>query len=314
MSDRQVRLYYHPLSFFSQVVLVALREKEVKYEPVIVDIIRGEQIEAWYMRINSDGAVPTLQDGEKTIRESAVIVDYIDKEFPTDSKLVPDMSTEMGKEVSKWRGMLNDINMYAITYGTFCFPEFSVSGIKIPKRMLKCKTEITATNQIMGKKAEQLADEHPDLREAYSARAAAYQKRPAMLTKENVTKQMDDLETVLDQVEEQLLKVEADPSKELWFCGQQFTAADISLCVLMNRLHLLGLGERYHDDQKRPRLHAYWGHAKQRSSVKRHCLNAGRDLMKQKLAKGAKTALPVVGGLVAIGLAAGLAFLLAQKR
>ena len=55
----------------------------MEYEPVIVSIHAGEQNEAWYMRITSAGVVPVLQDGEKIIKESENIVDYIDKEFPT---------------------------------------------------------------------------------------------------------------------------------------------------------------------------------------------------------------------------------------
>ena len=55
----------------------------MEYEPVIVSIHAGEQNEAWYMRITSAGVVPVLQDGEKIIKESENIVDYIDREFPT---------------------------------------------------------------------------------------------------------------------------------------------------------------------------------------------------------------------------------------
>ena len=70
-------------SVFSAQVLITLQEKEVEYEPVIVSIHTGEQNEAWYMRITSAGVVPVLQDGEKIIKESENIVDYIDREFPT---------------------------------------------------------------------------------------------------------------------------------------------------------------------------------------------------------------------------------------
>ena len=71
--------------------------------------------------------------------------------------------------------------------------------------------EMLASFQIRGKKKiEQLADEHPDLREAYMSKAANYQKCGSMLAnKENVTKALDDLESLMDQVEEQMKKVEA---------------------------------------------------------------------------------------------------------
>ena len=70
--------------------------------------------------------------------------------------------------------------------------------------------EILASFQIRGKKMEQLADEHPDLREAYMSKVANYQKYGSTLAnKENVTKALDDLEGLMDKVEEQLKKVEA---------------------------------------------------------------------------------------------------------
>ncbi|KAK7481716.1 hypothetical protein BaRGS_00027089 [Batillaria attramentaria] len=315
--DRRVKLYYNPSSSASQKVLVALQEKEVKFEGVIIDIQKKvQQLEAWYMRINPAGAVPVLQDGEKIIRESEDIVDYIDREFPGESKLVPDMSTEMGKEVSRWRKVLNEeVQVFAITYGTMCFPELSASGLKLAKSVYRSKDDIIANMQIRAKRCEQLADEHPDLREAYTAKMSAVQKNVSTIAdKDNVVKALDALESTLDKVQEKLKKVDADPSKELWFCGQQFTAADITLCILLGRLDLLGLGERYHSNEKRPKLHAYWQQAKKRPSIHRVSINVLREIMKMKLREGAKTVLPVLGGLVTVGLAAGLAFLFASKR
>ena len=54
---------------------------------MVVNIHGGEQIQAWYMRMTSTGVVPILQDGEKIIKESENIVDYIDREFPTGNEI-----------------------------------------------------------------------------------------------------------------------------------------------------------------------------------------------------------------------------------
>ena len=78
-----VYMWMNRMSLLSVQVVIALQEKEVKYEPVIIDIHNGEQNQAWFLRLNSSGVVPTLQDGEKIITESEDIVDYIDREFPT---------------------------------------------------------------------------------------------------------------------------------------------------------------------------------------------------------------------------------------
>lgn len=105
-----------------------------------------------------------------------------------------------------------------------------------------------------------------------------------------------------------------DPSKELWFCGQQFTAADITLCVFLGRLDHIGLGERYHSNDKRPHLHAYWTEAKKHPSVRKVVVNLLRNMKMMKLRNGLKVALPIVGGMVTVGLAVGLAILFGQKK
>jgi hypothetical protein len=99
----------------------------------------------------------------------------------------------------------------------------------------------------------------------------------------------------------------------LWLCGQQFTAADINLCILLGRLDLLGIGERYHSKEKRPRTHAYWDAAKKRKTVKKVTVNAVCNTVMLYLGKSLKKALPIVGGIATVGLAAGLAFAFVQR-
>lgn len=61
-------------------------------------------------------------------------------EWPaTDSKLIPDLSTEVGKEVVKWRKLLHAVPVVMITYGLYCNPELSTSGLKIPKCLFRSK-------------------------------------------------------------------------------------------------------------------------------------------------------------------------------
>lgn len=314
---RDVKLFYHPASSCSQKVVVALEEKGVKHQPVVVDIRKpAQQLESWYMRINPLGLVPVLLDGDTVVRESEDIVDYIDKEFPGETKLVPDMSTEIGREVSSWRKLLVDeVRMVVVTYGTFCHQDLSVTGVSVPTSMYGTESDMTAYIQIRAKRCEQLADKYPDLREAYMAKSLALQKQSADIAdRDKVIKALDLLESTLDKVEEKLKMVNADPLKGVWFCGQQFTAADITLCILLGRLDILGLGVRYHSSEKRPKLHLYWQHAQKRTSIKRNVVNSSCEVMKMKIIATMKTALPIVGGLVTVGLAAGLAFLFATKH
>jgi glutathione S-transferase len=85
-----MKLYYHPISSYSQKTVMAFHEKNLKFTPEIVDIMspagRGE-----YRKINSLGKVPTLvlDDGWR-IPESSIIIEYIDGHFPeSGTRLIP---------------------------------------------------------------------------------------------------------------------------------------------------------------------------------------------------------------------------------
>ena len=58
-----------------------LYEKGVPFKEHVVFIHLGEQNEDWFLRINPNGVVPALKDGEHVINESEDIIDYVDKKM-----------------------------------------------------------------------------------------------------------------------------------------------------------------------------------------------------------------------------------------
>jgi len=93
-----MKLYYHPLSTYSQKVLAACYEKEVSFEPHLVDLMDPKKAEE-YRKLNPLGKVPMLirDDGWK-IPESSIIVEYIDTHFDKGPKLIPE-DKELGRQV-----------------------------------------------------------------------------------------------------------------------------------------------------------------------------------------------------------------------
>lgn len=83
------KLYFHPFSSFCQKVLIALYERAVPFEPVIVDLSEPDQrarLEAlWPM-----AKFPVLSDEARgvTVPESSLIVEYLDRVHPG-APLVP---------------------------------------------------------------------------------------------------------------------------------------------------------------------------------------------------------------------------------
>lgn len=75
-------LYHHGSSVCAGKVRLALHEKGLAWDGVYIDILKGEQFTAQYMKLNPKAVVPTLVDGKKTICESTVINEYLDLTNP----------------------------------------------------------------------------------------------------------------------------------------------------------------------------------------------------------------------------------------
>ena len=83
-------LHYHPFSSFCQKVLVALYERDVPFEGVIVDFGDPEK-KAAFERLWPMAKFPVLRDEARgvTVPESSLIVEYIDLVHPGAPPLIP---------------------------------------------------------------------------------------------------------------------------------------------------------------------------------------------------------------------------------
>jgi glutathione S-transferase len=81
-----MKLYYHPRSPYSHKVLLALAEKRVAFEPVMV-----KPDDEQFAKLTPIRKVPllVLADGWK-IPESTIIIEYLDTHFSSGSRLIPD--------------------------------------------------------------------------------------------------------------------------------------------------------------------------------------------------------------------------------
>ena len=86
-----MKLYYHPLSTYSQKVLIALYEKGVPCTLEMVDT-QSPAARAEYLKVNSFGKLPTLvlDDGVKW-PESSIIIEYLEDAFSSrGTRLIPE--------------------------------------------------------------------------------------------------------------------------------------------------------------------------------------------------------------------------------
>ncbi|UVM41298.1 glutathione S-transferase family protein [Pseudomonas sp. B21-017] len=95
-------LYYHPLSSYCHKVLIALYENGIKFDRRIIDLTdaadRAELQALWPI-----GKFPVLRDHarQRNLPESSVIIEYLDRLYPGEQRLVPD-DWETALEVRLW--------------------------------------------------------------------------------------------------------------------------------------------------------------------------------------------------------------------
>lgn len=84
-----MKLYYNPLSTYSQKVMIAFNEKGIAYEPELVNLMSPEG-RAAYEKINPLGKVPFLKPNEDwQVPESTSIIEYLEDKFPGTPRLIP---------------------------------------------------------------------------------------------------------------------------------------------------------------------------------------------------------------------------------
>jgi glutathione S-transferase len=85
-----LELHFHPLSSFSQKVLIALYENDTPFEPRIVqfgdDASRHEFVELWPI-----GKIPVLKDEtrDRMVPETSIIIEYLDQHYPGSTCFIP---------------------------------------------------------------------------------------------------------------------------------------------------------------------------------------------------------------------------------
>ena len=78
-----IELYNAPQSTCSQKVRLTLTEKELSFKEHRLKLFRGDQLEPEYLKLNPNGAVPTLIHDGTPIIDSSVIMEYLDDVFPS---------------------------------------------------------------------------------------------------------------------------------------------------------------------------------------------------------------------------------------
>ncbi|MDH7796508.1 MULTISPECIES: glutathione S-transferase family protein [unclassified Beijerinckia] len=88
-----LELYHHGSSACAAKVRFALAEKGLEWRSHYLDILKGDQFDPAYLKINPKAVVPTLVHDGRVIPESTVICEYVEETFPG-HKIYPETAYE----------------------------------------------------------------------------------------------------------------------------------------------------------------------------------------------------------------------------
>lgn len=306
MASTSLQLFYWPTSSASQKALMAMEEKQLKFKRTIVNLADGEQNQAWFLRINPAGQVPTVKIGDRFISESDVIVEALDK-LSNGPQLIPDPSGAEGKLVQYWTNKFSQVNIFLLTYGTIVNPELASEKLELPPVYRMTKEGLVKKSEALTQVLKKVKISNPDLADVVDKKIQATNGKlnSDTLDVKKVEESLQSLETMFDEIEEQLKKSRAENIVEHWLCGPNFTAPDITLSMLLGRLTFLKHFPRFVNAEKRPALVEYWAQACRRPSVQKVVLGAKAEMIKYEVGRKAKKlalGTAVATGVVVLGL------------
>jgi glutathione S-transferase len=72
-----MKLYYHPASTTSRIVMLCAAEEKIDLEYQVVDLFTGEHMKPPYADKNPSCLVPMIEDGDFRLTESSTIIKYL---------------------------------------------------------------------------------------------------------------------------------------------------------------------------------------------------------------------------------------------
>ncbi len=235
-----LQLYHHGSSVCAAKVRMYMHEKDLDWDGHYIDILKGDQFDPEYLKLNPKAVVPTLEHDGEVICDSTVICEYLEDVF-TDIPLRPTNALEHAR-VLYWTKAVDEALHPACGFVTY----------------LACHRHIVLR---LG----------PEKVEAF------LQSTPAMSvttdwheTKKSIVRNGLDAEGAsgkLNLYDHYLQKMEDSLAENQWLAGDNFTFADIAMTPYVNRLEMLSMSGMW-TGGRMPRVEAWFEQVRSRPSFK----------------------------------------------
>ena len=237
-------LYHNGLAVCAAKVRMVLAEKGLEWESVYIDILRGDQFDPKYMKLNPKALVPTLVHNGHVIVEFTVIAEYLDEVYP-DPPLKP-RTAEGRAEMRLWTKAVDEHLHPACGEITFATCHRHVLYRMPPEKLAE------------------LLDSTPPI-----SVTADWQERKKVIVYQGLN--APGIDATFRLYDRYMQKMEDALQKRRWLVDEQFSLADVCLTPYVNRLDMMGMSEML--TRGRPALANWFDRIKARPSFKTYVLN-----------------------------------------
>ncbi|MBM3597163.1 MAG: glutathione S-transferase family protein [Alphaproteobacteria bacterium] len=221
-------LYNFPLSPCGEKVRLALAEKGATYREISIDLGRKENLTPEFLRMSPKGYVPVLVAGADVVRESTVIIEYLDDLLP-DPPLRPPSPAERSR-MRLWTKLVDETLHPAwpgLAWPILVRPRWLAQGDAAVERMLNQLPDPARRER--QRRLYRLGTEAPDSADT-----------------------MRVFDAVIDDMEEALA---AGP----WLAGSAFSLADIAVLPYLFVVDVFGMRDRF--ESRAPRVADWYARA-----------------------------------------------------
>jgi len=229
-------LYHFWTSTCSKKVRISLAEKDLEWEsrPLVGAGPGRENLQPWYLAINPNGVVPSLDHDGTIIIESCVILEYLEDMFPEHPLRPEDPAKRAAMRI--WLDKSESVvhrNINIISHNRF-------RAARMAKLSDEEKMAMAEKYPRVAMRAEQIRR----FRDGVSPEEEA-------LAEANLAECMDDMEAAL--------------SKQPWLAGEEFSLADIAITPFIERFYI-NEREKLIDWSARPAVGDWWARVQARAS------------------------------------------------
>ncbi len=229
----KLTLYHSVESTCSQKVRFVLSEKHLQWQEKNINLRKGEQFDPDYLKLNPQAVVPTLIHDAQVIRESTVIIEYLDDAF-AEPALKPETPYE--------RAMMR---LFLKAFDEEVHPSVGILSYAI---VLRQQMNSLFTEQEMAQHFKKIVD--PMRRERQQKTHYDGLQSPAAAAA------IVTLDKIAAMMEDALLK-------HSWLACGQFSLADATAAPYITRIQNLGLSAIWQD---RPQLEKWLSRVTERVS------------------------------------------------